>query len=104
MMVSFINPALEKLVFSFEKLPLTRIVRLLDLLEKRGNYLGMPYSKPIGKGLFELRARGKHEIRLFYCFYVNRAVIVHAFIKKTRQTPKKELEHAYHMIKLLPKR
>ena len=49
-----------------------------------------------GDGLFELRPRGRSGIgRAFYCFVVaQRIVVVHAFIKKSQQTPDKELKLA----------
>ncbi|MBK7168005.1 MAG: type II toxin-antitoxin system RelE/ParE family toxin [Gammaproteobacteria bacterium] len=50
-------------------------------------------ARALGGGLLELRPRGKSGIgRAFYCFLVGkRVVIVHAFVKKTEQTPDKKL-------------
>ena len=50
----------------------------------------------MGAGLFEVRAKGREGIgRAFYCAIVGqRIVILHAFIKKTEQTPVRELEIA----------
>ena len=61
----------------------------------------MPHSRALGGGLFELRPRGKEGIgRVFYCFVVEkRIVILHAFVKKTRGTPKKELNIARRRLK-----
>jgi phage-related protein len=69
---------------------------MIDLLTEYGPHLGMPHSRALGDGLFELRTRGRSGIgRAFYCFLVGkRIVIVHAFIKKTQQTPDKELKLA----------
>ena len=55
----------------------------------------------MGGGLFELRPRGKEVIaRAFYCFVVDqRIVILHAFVKKTQTTPKKELDIARKRMK-----
>jgi phage-related protein len=46
--------------------------------------------------LFELRPRGRSGIgRAFYCFVIGRRVVVlHAFVKKTQQTPDRELKLA----------
>ena len=57
----------------------------------------------MGGGLFELRPRGRSGIgRAFYCFLVGkRVVIVHAFVKKTEQTPDKELKLAHRRVKEL---
>jgi phage-related protein len=61
----------------------------------------MPHSRAIGGGLFELRARGRGGIgRAFYCFVVGqRVVILHAFVKKTQETPKHELRIARRRMK-----
>jgi phage-related protein len=67
--------------------------RLVELLMEHGPNLRMPHSKPMGEGLFELRAKGKEGIgRAFYCFLVGkRMVVVHSMIKKTQQTPELDL-------------
>ena len=69
---------------------------LLELLAEHGPNLRLPHSRALGGGLFELRPRGSTGIgRAFYCFLIGkRVVIVHAFIKKTQQTPDKELKLA----------
>jgi phage-related protein len=50
----------------------------------------------MGKGLFEIRVKGKEGIgRAFFCTIVDRRIVIlHAFIKKSQKTPKKELEIA----------
>lgn len=55
-----------------------------------------PYSKPIGDGIFELRARaGTNISRVLYFFVVGqRAVLTNGFVKKTQKTPEKEIELA----------
>ena len=67
--------------------------RLIELLMDFGPDLRMPHSKAMGNGLFEIRAKGKDGIgRAFYCFVKEkRAIILHAFIKKSQATPQKEL-------------
>ncbi|MCA9991161.1 MAG: type II toxin-antitoxin system RelE/ParE family toxin [Ardenticatenaceae bacterium] len=61
-----------------------------------GPNLGMPFTQSMGKGLFEIRARGKEGIgRAFFCTIVDqRIIILHAFIKKSQKTPKRELDIA----------
>lgn len=66
----------------------------IKLLETFGHMLSMPYSKQISKNLFELRIRGQQEIRIFYCFHQNKAVILHYFVKKSQKTPQREIETA----------
>jgi len=52
----------------------------------------MPYSKKLSSQLFELRIRGSQEVRIFYTFHQDQAILFHCFIKKTQKTPKRELE------------
>lgn len=70
--------------------------RLAELLTDFGPSLRMPHSRAFGDGLFELRPRGRSGIgRAFYCFAIGqRIVILHAFVKKTQQTPDRELKLA----------
>ena len=70
--------------------------RLTALLEEFGLDLRMPHSRAMGGGLFELRPKGREGIaRVFYCTKVGKRIIVlHSFIKKTSETPKRELEIA----------
>lgn len=70
--------------------------RLTDLLEEFGLDLRMPHSRAMGGGLFELRPRGREGIaRVFYCMkFGKRIIILHSFIKKTQETPKRELDIA----------
>jgi phage-related protein len=75
--------------------------RLVELLVEHGPNLRLPHSRSMGEGLFELRPRGRAGIgRAMYCFLAGRRVIVvHAFIKKTQQTPEKELKIARKRVK-----
>src|SRR5947209_7555628 len=70
---------------------IAKIAHLVDLLQQHGNQLGMPHSKSIGKDLYELRIRGKEEIRLLYCFHKREIVLLHESKKQTQKTPRKEI-------------
>ncbi len=52
--------------------------------------VGMPLCRPMGKGLWEVRTdlRSNCRARVLICFYQDRLVALHGFIKKTRATPK----------------
>jgi phage-related protein len=58
-----------------------------------GPDLGMPHTKAMGDGLFEIRAKSVAGIgRAFYCTMVGkRIVVLHGCIKKTDKTPAKDL-------------
>lgn len=67
--------------------------RLVELLAAHGPAVGMPHSRAMGQGLFELRPRGRSGTgRALYCFvHDRRIVIVNAFQKRTRTTPAHDL-------------
>ena len=75
--------------------------RLVELLMEFGPNLRMPHSRAMGGGLFELRPRGREGIgRTLYCFVVGqRVVVLHAFLKKTQETPERELRIARRRMK-----
>ena len=75
--------------------------RITDRIIETGPNLGMPYTESFGEGLFEIRARGQEGIgRAFFCTLVGQKIVVlHAFIKKTQKTPKKDLELARKRMK-----
>lgn len=70
-------------------------------METFGPDLGMPHTRAMGKGLFELRLKGVEGIaRVFYCTVINRRIVfLHQFVKKTEKTPRKELEIAEQRMK-----
>ena len=79
-----------------------KTIRLLGLIAKNGPNLGMPYSRYMQDGLYELRIRGKNEVRIFYVFQTEMTVfLLHAFKKRSKKTPYKELEIAINRKKEL---
>lgn len=94
----------ERVLSEIESWPvdvLADYARIIELLMTHGPNLRMPHSRAFGDGLFELRPRGRAGIgRAFYCFLVGHRVVVrHAFVKKSQQTPDKEMKLARKRIK-----
>lgn len=56
--------------------------RLIDLLAEHGHQLSMPYAKPIGGGLWELRLTGRPQVRMLYGFCDGVPVVVLAIVKQ----------------------
>ncbi|MBC8948654.1 MULTISPECIES: type II toxin-antitoxin system RelE/ParE family toxin [Xenorhabdus] len=73
-----------------------RILKLLELMERHGANLGSPHTEPMGNGLFELRAKAQEGIgRGLFCYLDGSNIcILHAFVKKSQKTPKKDLDLA----------
>lgn len=63
------------------------------LLETFGNQLREPHSKPLGDGIYEIRAKVASDItRVLYFFVVNKKIILtNGFVKKTQKTPDNEI-------------
>ena len=70
-------------------------------MEAFGPDLGMPHTRAMGRGLFELRIKAAEGIaRVFYCTVIERRIVVlHQFVKKTERTPPKEIRIARQRMK-----
>ena len=88
-------------ILDFPKGFLARYIRYTDRMEIYGPDLGMPHTRAMGDGLFELRLKSAEGIaRVFYCTFIERKIVIlHQFIKKTDKTPKRELNIARKRIK-----
>ena len=91
--IEYYSEAVEQFILQFPSGLLARYLRLTDLMLEFGPNLGMPRTRPMGEGLFELRVKGQEGIaRVFYCTIVSkRVVMLHACIKKSRKTPQRDL-------------
>jgi phage-related protein len=80
---------------------LARFLRYADRMEIYGPDLGMPHTRAMGDGLFELRLKSTEGIaRVFYCTAIGHNVmILHHYIKKTVKTPTRELDKARRRMK-----
>lgn len=91
----------EEFIKSCQPKTIAKISNEIDLLAKHGNLLGRPHSAPVKKGIFELRVRGKEEIRIFYTFCQKDIYLLHAFKKKTQKLPPREIETTRKRLKIL---
>lgn len=80
---------------------LARYLRYSDRMEVYGPDLGMPHTRAMGEGLFELRLKAEEGIgRVLYCTMIGKKImILHQFIKKSDKTPPKELALARRRMK-----
>ena len=82
---------------------LARYLRYTDRMEVYGPDLGMPHTRALGQGLFELRLKAAEGIaRVFYCTVFGRNIVMlHQFTKKTDKAPPRELAVARRRLKEL---
>lgn len=94
--ITFYSEKVEQETLSFPPGILANFLHISEMIEEFGPALGLPYTKAIGEGLFEIRAKGKEGIgRSFFCTVKGREIIIlHSFIKKSQKTPTKELAMA----------
>ena len=99
--VTFYSSALEAELLRLPAGFVARFLRYAERMEIYGPDLGMPHTRAMGGGLFELRLKAAEGIaRVFYCTVVDqRVVMLHQFIKKTEKTPPRELEIARRRMK-----
>ena len=91
--IEYYSETVEQFILQLSPGLLARYLRLTDLMLEFGPNLGMPHTRAMGGGLFEIRVKGQEGIaRVFYCTMVHRRIVMlHAFIKKSQKTPKREL-------------
>ena len=71
------------------------LVNGLHLLQEHGLQLGLPLVRPLEQKVWELRIRGQRQHRVLYVAAKGqRFVLLHAFTKKTEQTPRREIDTA----------
>lgn len=86
----------KEFLLSIDKKMRAKILVDIDLLEENGPQLREPYSKHIGDGIFEIRAKqGSNITRVLYFFFVGKKIVLtNGFVKKTQKTPQSEIETA----------
>ena len=99
--VTFFSDRVEAEVLGLAPGLVARFIRYAERMELFGPDLGMPHTRAMGSGLFELRIKAAEGIaRVFYCTVVDRRIVIlHQFVKKSEKTPPKELETARRRMK-----
>ena len=65
--------------------------------------IGMPYCRPLGRGLWEVRSdiSSGRIARMLFCILDAEMVLLHGFVKKTQKTPPPEIALALRRMKEL---
>ncbi len=94
--IIYYNENLEQEIFNLPDGLLARYLHLTDLMIEFGSNLGLPHTKAIDRGLFELRVKSKEGIaRIFFCTKIGKKIIMlHSYIKKSQKIPKREFKIA----------
>ena len=99
--VTFHSKRVEDEILALSAGFVARFLRYAERMEVFGPDLGMPHTRAMGGGLFELRIKAAEGIaRVFYCTVVDRQIVfLHQFVKKSDKTPPKELQIARQRMK-----
>jgi len=99
--IDYYSDALQQEIM---RLPVGLQARYIHLTERMityGTNLGMPHTRAMSNGLFELRMKSKEGIgRVLYCTLVGRHIVMlHAFVKKSQKTPSNDMKIAISRMK-----
>lgn len=99
--ISYFNATLQQDLLDWPTGLQARYIRLTDMMLAYGPNLGMPHTRALASGLFEIRVKASEGIgRVFYCCLAGQKInMLHCFINKTDKTPKRELEIALQRLK-----
>ena len=99
--VTFYSAALQDAILALPAGFVARFLRYAERMEIYGPDLGMPHTRAMGEGIFELRLKAAEGImRVFYCTLVGcRIVMLHQFVKRSEKTPRGELGVARKRLK-----
>lgn len=90
--IKYYSERVQQEIMSFPAGIQARYIHYTKRMLVHGPNLGMPHTRAMSNGLFELRIKASEGIgRVFYCNLIGQTmVMLHAFMKKTRKTPASE--------------
>src|SRR5437868_3185596 len=99
--IAYYSEELQRAILELPAGIQARYVHLTQRMVTFGPDLGMPHTRALGKGLFELRMKSKEGIgRVFFCTLPGRRIVIlHAFVKESMKTPAKALKIARTRLK-----
>lgn len=78
-----------------------KYLEAIELLSVLGPHLVLPWSRKLNREIYELRIRGREELRVLYCFLDHKIYLLHAFRKQKQKLPQQELAIAHQRLKRL---
>ncbi len=99
--IKFYNDNVKQQTLGLPASLVANLIRTFELIEEFGPNLGRPHTAPLGKGLFEIRAKGREGIaRSFFCSIKKEQIVVlHSIVKKSMKAPKKDMDLAIKRMK-----
>jgi phage-related protein len=99
--IEYYSESVQLEIFALPAGLLARYIHLTDRMISFGPILGMPHTRSMGKGLFELRLKAAEGIGrvFFFARTGQRIAMLHQFVKKSQETPPKEIKIARRRMK-----
>jgi len=71
-----------------------KVFRIFQFYQSYGLTSIIPHTKKLkGYPLWEIRIRGKDNVRIIYAVYTKNSIrVLHGFVKKTQKIPRKEMD------------
>jgi len=103
--ITYFNDTVQSDILNLPASLLARYFKTTDRMLVHGSNLGVPHTKSLGGGLFELRLKGKDGIaRVFYCTQVRQEIVIlYSYVKKSQKIPKHILQIAQTRLKEIKK-
>lgn len=99
--ITFYNEKVEEETLKIPAGILANFLRITELIEEFGPDLGRPHTAPLGKGMFEIRAKGREGIsRSVFCTIKDKEIVILiTVIKKDNKIPKRQMVTAQKRMK-----
>src|SRR5712664_709075 len=99
--IIYFDQALQETILEMPPRIRARYIHLTERMLEFGPDLGLPHTRAMGNGLFELRMKANEGVaRVFFGVLSNRRIMMlHSFIKKSQKTPGRELRIARKRLK-----
>lgn len=99
--IAYFRSDVQEAILAFPPGIQARYIHLTERMIVFGPDLGMPHTRALGRGLFELRMKSKEGIgRVFFGTLSGRRIMMlHAFVKKSGKTPGNEMAIARNRLK-----
>jgi phage-related protein len=102
--IFFVNPSAEDEVKALSSDLQAKFLHISELLQEFGpQKVGLPHIRPLSKGLWEIRMKGRDNIArsIYVLAQKKKIVILHTFAKKTQKTPERAIQMATRRLKEL---
>lgn len=84
----------EDFLYSLDEQVISKCLKAIGILEKYGLSAGYPFVKKIMKEIFELRIKGKTEVRFLFTYKREIFYLLHGFKKKRQKLLLKDIKIA----------